>query len=188
MKDDELRRKMFEHGTMTADRFLKARPCEYADIDGPGCYAIVADPAVGDDGEVTFSDIYVGQSVHVCKRLREHLLGHGNARVAEDLGEGRNVHVCVMRCDEPELDDLEVALIRAFDATSYANELPGGSQGRRGCDNERGERTRWQMSLTVDERRWLDRRSRELGLTRSGYVKLLMREDRARVEREEGRS
>lgn len=52
----------------------------------------------------------------------------------------------------------------------------------------RAERTRWQMSLTVDERRWLDRRSRELGLTRSGYVKLLMREDRVRVEREAGRS
>lgn len=52
----------------------------------------------------------------------------------------------------------------------------------------RAERTRWQMSLTVDERRCLDRRSRELCLTRSGYVKLLMREDRARAEREEGRS
>ena len=49
----------------------------------------------------------------------------------------------------------------------------------------RAERTRWQMSLTVDERRWLDRRSSELGLTRSGYVKRLLAEDRARVEREE---
>lgn len=186
MTDDELRRKMFERGTMTATRFLAFRPREYADIDGPGCYAIVSDPVVDDNGEVSFSDIYVGQSVHVCARLREHLLGHGNAHVAEDLGEGRDVHVCVMRCDEPGLDDLEVALIRAFDATSYANELPGGNgaYGRRTCQKHDAtgiKRVTWQASIRIEDKEKLRRWAREDNVRMAELLrKMIEREERRR--------
>lgn len=52
----------------------------------------------------------------------------------------------------------------------------------------RAQRTTWQMSLTVDEKEWIDSRSRELGLTMAGYVKRLVADDRRKVERERRRS
>lgn len=48
-------------------------------------------------------------------------------------------------------------------------------------------RTTWQMSLTVEEKERLAERAAELGMTRAGYVKSLLRADWARAERERRR-
>lgn len=50
----------------------------YYAIDSPGCYVILINAVPLANGDVTYDDVYVGQSIHVCRRVRQHLTGHGN--------------------------------------------------------------------------------------------------------------
>lgn len=99
----------------------------YKTLDQPGCYVIVTSPSP--DGKA-YENVYVGQSLHVCSRVRNHLTGHGNGDVYADVRNGKPVFVKNVPCSAQQMNDLERDLIRAFNATSSYNSTAGGSRRR----------------------------------------------------------
>lgn len=99
----------------------------YKTLDQPGCYVIVTSPSP--DGKA-YENVYVGQSLHVCSRVRNHLTGHGNGDVYADVRNGKPVFVKIVPCSAQQMNDLERDLIRAFNATSSYNSTAGGSRRR----------------------------------------------------------
>lgn len=76
------------------------------------------------------NEVYVGQSLHICNRVRNHLNGKGNGDVYADVREGKPVFVHLERCEEAQMNDLERRLIDAFHATESYNSTRGGAQRR----------------------------------------------------------
>lgn len=99
----------------------------YKTMDQPGCYVIVTSPSP--DG-TAFENVYVGQSLHVCSRVRNHLTGHGNGDVYADVRNGKPVFVKIAPCSPQQMNALEKSLIKAFNATSSYNNTAGGSRRR----------------------------------------------------------
>ena len=99
----------------------------YKTLDQPGCYVIITAPSA--DWR-SYENVYVGQSLHVCSRVRNHLTGHGNGDVYADVRNGKPVYVKIVPCDQAKMNALEKSLIRAFDATSSYNRTAGGSKRR----------------------------------------------------------
>lgn len=102
----------------------------YYAIDNPGCYAILINSFPLANGDVTYDDVYVGQSIHVCQRVRQHLTGHGNGDVYADVREGKDVQVRIVPCSKSEMNVIERNLISAFHATDSYNRTCGGSRRR----------------------------------------------------------
>lgn len=98
--------------TMDVDGFLKHRErmLRHDPSDFPGVYII----------HNTDKDrYYVGQSVHVLKRVHGHFTGHGNGDVYADLKYGTSFTVRLEALEGSgyhSLDDLERVLIRKYDA------------------------------------------------------------------------
>ena len=65
----------------------------YKMLDQPGCYVIVTSPSP--DGKA-YENVYVGQSLYVCSRVRNHLTGHGNGDVYADVRNGKPVFVKIV--------------------------------------------------------------------------------------------
>lgn len=99
----------------------------YKTLDQPGCYVIVTSPSP--DGKA-YENVYVGQSLHVCSRVRNHLTGHGNGDVYTDVRNGKPVFVKIVPCSAQQMNDLERDLIKAFNATSSYNSTAGRSRRR----------------------------------------------------------
>ena len=99
----------------------------YKTFDQPGCYVIVTAPS---PDWRTYENVYVGQSLHVCSRVRNHLTGHGNGNVYADVRNGKPVYVKIMPCDQRQMNAMEKNLIRAFNATTSYNRTAGGSKRR----------------------------------------------------------
>ena len=99
----------------------------YKILDQPGCYVIVTSPSP--DG-ASYENVYVGQSLHVCSRVRNHLTGHGNGDVYADVRMGKPVFVKLIPCRAEQMNALEKSLIKTFNATSSYNNTAGGSQRR----------------------------------------------------------
>lgn len=99
----------------------------YKTLDQPGCYVIVTSPS---EDCKSYEEVYVGQSLTVCSRVRNHLTGHGNGDVYADVKYGRPVYVRIIPCAEEEMNDLEKTLIAAFHATDSYNKTAGGSRRR----------------------------------------------------------
>ena len=62
----------------------------YKTLDQPGCYVIITAPS---PDWKSYENVYVGQSLHVCSRVRNHLTGHGNGDVYADVRNGKPVYV-----------------------------------------------------------------------------------------------
>lgn len=77
-----------------------------------------------------YENVYVGQSLHVCSRVRNHLTGHGNGDVYADVRNGKPVFVKIVPCPAQQMNALEKKLIKAFNATSSYNNTAGGSRRR----------------------------------------------------------
>lgn len=103
----------------------------YSSINQPGCYVIIINPITQDNGDVHYEAVYVGQSVHVCTRIRQHLTGHGNGDVYADMREGKNVQIRIVPCEKQDMNRIEKELIAAFHATDSYNKTRGGSRKRR---------------------------------------------------------
>lgn len=99
----------------------------YKTLDQPGCYVIVTSPSP--DG-VAYENVYVGQSLHVCSRVRNHLTGHGNGDVYADVRMGKPVFVKIVTCLPQQMNALERSLIKTFNATNSYNATAGGSRRR----------------------------------------------------------
>lgn len=99
--------------------------------DGAGCYVIESFPVGTENPDFSHPDeVYVGQSLHICNRVRNHLNGKGNGDVYADVREGKPVFVHFERCEDPQMNDLEKRLIDAFHATESYNSTRGGARRR----------------------------------------------------------
>ena len=136
-EQDERRRQVMNSESVSAQDFLanwrvgkRGSGLGYAAIDQPGCYVILTNPAKQESGDTAYEAVYVGQSVHVCSRVRSHLTGHGNGDVYADVRAGKQVEVRIVPCDEHSMNDVERELIAAFRATNSYNRTRGGSKRR----------------------------------------------------------
>ncbi len=75
-----------------------------------------------------YSDVYVGQSVNMYKRVFNHLTGHGNGDVYADMKYKKHVFVAFMPCSTQELNALEIELISKYNATESYNRTKGGAK------------------------------------------------------------
>lgn len=138
-KQKRLRESVFEGKPIPAHEFLdnwitamsKRRAVGgYKLMDQPGCYVILTNPADDENGAKRFDNVYVGQSVKVCSRVKAHLTGHGNGDVYADVRNGQNVVVYIIPCSKEEMNAREKELIAAFHATSSYNNTHGGARRR----------------------------------------------------------
>lgn len=136
-RQTELRRRVMRGEPIAVDEFLRnwrvgkrGSGLGYAAMDQPGCYVILTNPVTRENGDVTYEAVYVGQSVHVCSRVRQHFAGHGNGDVYADVRAGEDVRVRIVPCDVREMNDVERDLIAAFHATDSYNRTHGGSRQR----------------------------------------------------------
>lgn len=97
--------------------------------DRPGCYVILIFNLPVVDGNFTgYNNIYIGQSVNVCKRIHSHFNGKGNGDVYADVKYGKSVYVQIVPCDKTQLNRVEKELIQAFNATRSYNKTRGGAR------------------------------------------------------------
>ncbi len=126
---DEIREWVMNGDFITAAQFLKICKTGIGSKGGAGCYVILVYGKRHVPRNLSkFSMGYIGQSVHVISRLREHLTGNGNAKVYSDLDRGLKLMVQVIPCSMESLNDLERALIAAFDRSRLYNQTAGGSK------------------------------------------------------------
>jgi hypothetical protein len=96
--------------------------------DGSGCYVItIYRKPVKNNSWKTYENVYVGQSTNVYQRVHNHFNGKGNGDVYADIKCGKWVYVSFVRCEEYELNDMEIKLIFIFNATESYNKTRGGS-------------------------------------------------------------
>lgn len=95
--------------------------------DGAGCYVIlVFDNPVLNGNYSRFENIYIGQSVNVCRRVHSHFNGNGNGDIYADIKYGKYVYVQLLMCRKKDMNELERKLIEAFGATASYNVTKGG--------------------------------------------------------------
>lgn len=77
-----------------------------------------------------YENIYIGQSIHVYQRVRQHLKGHGNRNVYQSWKNEREVYITFIYCNKKKLNVLEKRLIWIFHATDSFNVQKGGAKRR----------------------------------------------------------
>ncbi|MBR2677260.1 MAG: GIY-YIG nuclease family protein [Solobacterium sp.] len=99
--------------------------------DRPGCYVILSYrlPHIL-PFTFTFSDVYVGQSMEVYRRVHSHLNRKGNGDVYADVRDGKHIEIEIYPCKPSRLNDLEKTLIRKYHAEEYYNRTVGGAKKR----------------------------------------------------------
>lgn len=134
-----LRHQVLESKPITAKYFLdhwidmkngKTAVTGFKTMDQPGCYVILINPRHDNRGKQIYDNVYIGQSLKVCSRVRSHLTGHGNGDVYADVRSNQNVVIRILTCNKTEMNEKEKTLIAAFHATSSYNRTRGGSTKR----------------------------------------------------------
>ena len=99
--------------------------------DRPGCYVILSYrfPHIL-PFTFTFSNVYVGQSMEVYRRVHSHLNRKGNGDVYADVRDGKHIEIEIYPCRPSHLNDLERKLIRKYHAEEYYNRTAGGAKKR----------------------------------------------------------
>ena len=99
--------------------------------DRPGCYVILIYrlPRVL-PFTAGYSNVYVGQSLGVYHRVHNHLNRKGNGDVYADVRDGKQIEIEVYPCRKEQLNDLEIRLIKKYDAEDYYNRTAGGGTRR----------------------------------------------------------
>lgn len=104
----------------------------YRQNDQPGCYIILIYKHYTRRRTAhkfkRYDDIYIGQSIHMYKRVYNHLTGHGNGDVYADVKNKRRVFIKFIPCTPEELNQYEKQYIQDFDATQSYNRTKGGSK------------------------------------------------------------
>ena len=99
--------------------------------DKPGCYVILIYrhprflPITAG-----YTNVYVGQSLGVYHRIHNHLNRKGNGDVYADARDGKHIEIEVYPCRKEQMNDLEIRLIRKYDAEEYYNRTAGGGTRR----------------------------------------------------------
>lgn len=112
-------------GTRTKNKYQTG----YKTQDHSGCYVILCyNKPLNEMNKKHYSDIYIGQSVHVCQRVYQHLTGHGNGDVYHAYKCRQYVYIVFYPCSKKEMNRKEKDLISAFNATKSFNRQKGGSK------------------------------------------------------------
>lgn len=101
---------------------------KYSDMSG--CYMIkIFENPIFDDvfDSMDFSNIYIGQSKNIYKRVYNHLTGKGNGDVYADFKFGKNVYITFIPTAIDNMNFLEKHLIETYDAVKSYNKTKGGS-------------------------------------------------------------
>ena len=99
--------------------------------DRPGCYVILGYrfrrllPF-----HFGYRSAYAGQSMHVYRRVHNHLNRKGNGDVYADVRDGLRIEIEIYPCSPAELNRLERKLIRKYHAEDYYNRTAGGGTKR----------------------------------------------------------
>ncbi len=114
---------------ISAGQFLSICRNGSVSKSGAGCYVILVFGKRHVPRNLNkFAMGYIGQSVNVVSRLKDHLTGYGNKKVYSDLERGYRIMVQIIPCSSESLNDLERALIAAFDRGKLYNQTAGGSK------------------------------------------------------------
>ena len=126
-KDAKLRNKIESGKFIGSNEFynhwiIERGKVGYKYMDTPGCYIIlIFDKPVRRNNFHRYKEVYIGQSIHVMERVRQHFTGHGNGDVYADIKYGKSVYVRIVPCKKNGLNKMEKNLIRAFHATESYN-------------------------------------------------------------------
>ncbi len=117
----------FEKGWIITRPGKKVDGYKYRDTSG--CYVIlIFKKPVRNKNYKHYENVYVGQSINICKRVHNHFRGRGNGDVYFDIKSGKSVYVQLIPCAREKLNDQEKKLIKAFQATQSYNKTSGGSR------------------------------------------------------------
>lgn len=104
----------------------------YRKVDKPGCYIISIykrKPTKHKTKRIKkYSEIYIGQSINVYRRVFNHFTGHGNGDVYADVKYQRHVFVKFVPCAIEQLNEYEKYLISKYNATESYNRTKGGAK------------------------------------------------------------
>ena len=125
---EKIERKIRKKQYVSKEQFFREWKTDKRDF--PGCYVILIYDKKLILNPMHYDDIYVGQSVHVRKRVFSHLMGHGNGNVYYGLKSGCRMYILIAKCRKKKLNQAETDLIRHFHATSSLNMTRGGSARR----------------------------------------------------------
>ncbi|AEB07824.1 hypothetical protein Corgl_1728 [Coriobacterium glomerans PW2] len=139
LSPSSLKRTMRRGSPIAAEEFLRdwitsksggRASAGYKTLDRPGCYVILTNPKRWSLRRRAHDNVYVGQSLRVCTRVRQHLTGHGNGNVFADVRNGDRVFVRIFCCRHSRLNELERRLIARYHAIESYNDTLGGSARR----------------------------------------------------------
>lgn len=126
-----IRRKMKKAKPVYALNFLEQWDL-YRQCDRPGCYIILIYKRRPRQRLVyklkKYTDVYVGQSINMYKRVYNHLTGHGNGDVYADMKYKKHVYIKFIPCATECLNTYERWLIEEFNATDSYNRTKGGAK------------------------------------------------------------
>lgn len=74
------------------------------------CHLDIQSP-VADNDYTNYDDVYIGQSVNVCKRVHNHFNGKGNGDAYANVRNGKYAYVQFQRCQKSKMNALEKRLI-----------------------------------------------------------------------------
>lgn len=104
----------------------------YRHKDTPGCYVILIykkRPTKHNIRRcVNYSEVYVGQSVNMYRRVHKHLTGYGNGDVYADVKYRKFVYLQFIPCKRTQLNAYEKELIERYNATASYNKTKGGAK------------------------------------------------------------
>lgn len=103
-------------------------------ITDPGCYVFLIFDKVQTKKEIKeckYQDVYVGQSINVNSRVHNHINGKGNGDIYADIRSGKRVFVATILVPDTDLNDIEIGLIKYFNAEKSYNKTHGGAVKRR---------------------------------------------------------
>lgn len=123
---------------VSADMFLKKWNERYKNEtwNKSGCYVIlIYSHAIKEFHKEKYEAIYIGQSLHLANRVKQHLQGNGNKNVYHDYQNGKQIYIHLERCMPSYMNKMEKDLIRSFKATRSYNIQKGGGKHRRNKDN-----------------------------------------------------
>lgn len=114
---------------VSADMFLKKWNERYKNEtwNKSGCYVIlIYSHAIKEFHKEKYEAIYIGQSLHLANRVKQHLQGNGNKNVYHDYQNGKQIYIHLERCMPSYMNRMEKDLIRSFKATRSYNIQKGG--------------------------------------------------------------
>lgn len=138
IKEYKLRKSILNGYFVSADIFLKKWNDLYKNEtwNKSGCYVIlIYNHVVNDFHKEKYEAIYIGQSLHLASRVKQHLQGNGNKKVYYDYQNRKQIYIHLERCMPSYMNRMEKDLIRSFKATRSYNIQKGGGKHRQNKEN-----------------------------------------------------